>query len=268
MSRSLLVAAGTAVMLAAAACGADNGPPPSEASGPVIQTEEGTATPYGTDARQVWVLRPRKGRSTNVVVYLHGFGAYLPFEWHIRWLDHLLENGSTVIFPRYQAGDDDPFLLMRFDLAEGLKTGFEAAGYKNEPVVVAGFSLGATLAFDYAARAGEWGVPAPRAVYSIFPVDPSLVDPALDVSTIEQTRVLVLVGADDHVVGQEGADELVNGLSGLPPSLKQLRVIRTSDELLADHEAPTFVDNPVTQETFWTPLDELIQKARSSNASP
>ena len=156
---------------------------------------------------------------------------------------------------------------MRFDLAEGLKTGFEAARYNNEPVVVAGFSLGATLAFDYAARASEWGVPAPRAVYSIFPVDPSLVDPALDVSTIEQTRVLVLVGADDHVVGQEGADELVNGLSGLPPSLKQLRVIRTSDGLLADHEAPTFVDNPVTQETFWTPLDDLIQKARSSNAS-
>ena len=81
MSRSLLAAAATAVTLVAAACGADNGPPPSEASGPVIQTEEGTATPYGTDAGQVWVLRPRNGRSTSVVVYLHGFGAYLPFEW-------------------------------------------------------------------------------------------------------------------------------------------------------------------------------------------
>lgn len=110
---------------------------------------------------------------------------------------------------------------MRFDLAEGLKTGFDAVGDNDEPVIAAGFSLGATLAFDYAARAREWGVPPPRAVYSIFPVDPNLVDPALDVSTIEQTRVLVLVGADDHVIGRDGADALVHGLSGLPGSLKQ-----------------------------------------------
>jgi acetyl esterase/lipase len=249
--------------LAVAACGgnaADSTPRP-EPSGPVIETEQGTATPYGTDATQVWVLQPREGETSSVVVYLHGYGAYLPFEWHLEWMDHLLENGSTVIFPRYQTGGDDPFILTPYDLAEGLKTGFAAIDYDGEPVVAAGFSLGATLAFDYAARADEWGVPAPRAVYSIFPVDPILVDLGLDVSTLENTKVLLLAGQNDDVVGQSGAREFLKGLTGLPPSLKTFRLIRSSDDLFATHDSPTLVHLPAVRETFWQPLDELVEWA-------
>lgn len=253
-----------AVSLAGAGCDRsdDDVPAPPQASGPVIDTERGTATPYGTGAAQVWVLRPTSGETRSVVVYLHGYGAYLPFEWHLQWMDHLLEKGSTVIFPRYQPGGDDPFILTPFDLAEGLQTGFDAIGYEGEPVVAAGFSLGATLAFVYAARAEEWGVPAPRAVYSVFPVDPILVDVGLDLSTIEETKALLLVGDHDDVVGQDGARQLLNGLVGLPGSLKQLRVIRTTDHLLADHEAPTAVYAPVVRRTFWVPLDALVASAR------
>ena len=152
--------------------------------------------------------------------------------WHLRWMDHLLENGSIVLFPRYQPGVDDPFVLTPFDLAKGLQTGFDAIGYDGEPVVAAGFSLGAALAVIYAAHAEEWDVPSPRSVYSIFPVDPVLVDIELDLSTVEETNVLLLVGENDEVVGQDGAREILKGLVGLPPSLKQLRVIRTTDDLL------------------------------------
>jgi acetyl esterase/lipase len=254
-----------AVSLAGVGCdrSGDDVPAPPQASGPVVDTERGTATPYGTGAAQVWVLRPTSGEMRSVVVYLHGYGAYLPFEWHLQWMDHLLEKGSTVIFPRYQPGGDDPFILTPFDLAEGLRTGFDAIGYEGEPVVAAGFSLGATLAFVYAARAKEWGVPAPQAVYSIFPVDPILVDVGLDLSTIEETKALLLVGDHDDVVGQDGARELLNGLVGLPDSLKQFRVIRTTDHLFADHEAPTVVHDPVVRRTFWVPLDRLVASVRA-----
>lgn len=228
----------------------------------MIETERGTATPYGTGAEQVWVLRPTVGEAKGVVVYLHGYGAYLPFAWHLRWMDHLLEKGSIVLFPRYQPGLDDPFVLTPFDLAEGLRTGFDAIEYEGEPVVAAGFSLGAALAVIYAARAEEWGVPPPRSVYSIFPVDPVLVDIELDLSTIEETSVLLLVGDHDEVVGQDGAREILEGLVGLPPSSKRLRVIRTTGDLFADHEAPAAIHDPTVRETFWTPLDRLVEASR------
>ena len=73
-----------AVALLCAGCDAiRRPPPPPPASGPVIDTELGTATPYGTGAARVWVLRPTAWRTRSVVVYLHGYGANLPFEWHL-----------------------------------------------------------------------------------------------------------------------------------------------------------------------------------------
>ena len=256
-----------AVVVAVAGAGCDgmvdDVRPPPQASGPVIETERGTATPYGEGAEQVWVLRPRSGETTSIVVYLHGYGAYLPFEWHLEWMDHLLGRGSTVLFPRYQPGLDDPFILTPFDLAEGLRTGFDAIEYDGQPVVAAGFSLGATLALVYAARAAEWKVPHPRAVYSVFPVDPILVDVGLDLSTIEDTQVLVLAGDRDEVVGREGPREAFAGLTGLSDTLKELRTIVTTDELFADHEVPTLVGDPVVRDTFWKPLDALVEAARS-----
>ncbi|MCY7303353.1 MAG: hypothetical protein LH654_10060 [Thermoleophilia bacterium] len=210
--------------------GVDDELPAPWASGPAIETAEGTATPYGTGAGQVWVLRPRHGEVKSVVVYLHGFGAYLPFEWHLQWMDHLLANGNAVIFPRFQAGGvgdevDDAWVVMPLNVEDGLRIGFRALRCDDEPIVAAGFSVGAALAFVYAARADEWKVPAPQAVYSIFPVLPYLIDVGFDVSSLEQTTALILAGANDDVVGREGAETLLKLLTGLPAGLKELRVI-------------------------------------------
>jgi acetyl esterase/lipase len=254
-----------AVVLALFGIGCDAADDFPRPSGPVVDTERGTATPYGTGATRVWVLRPKRGETSSVVVFLHGYGANLPFYWHIEWMDHLLEKGSTVLFPQYQEGGDDPFILTPYDLATGLQTGFDAIGYDGEPVVAAGFSLGATLAFVYAGHAEEWGVPAPRVVYSIFPVDPVLVDMSLDLSAIENTRALVLAGDNDDVVGQDGAREIVAGLTRLPGPLKELRLIRSTDRLLVIHDTPSFIGDPAVRRTFWLPLDRLVDAARAKD---
>ena len=255
------------LLLAGCDGGVDDEAPAPRASGPAVETAEGTATPYGTGAEQVWVLRPRHGEVKSVVVYLHGYGAYLPFEWHLKWMDHLLANGSAVIFPRFQAGGvgdgvDDAWVVLPLNLEKGLQTGFEALHEDDEPIVTAGFSVGAALAFVYAARAKEWHVPAPQAVYSIFPVLPYLIDVGLDLSAVKQTPALILAGENDDVVGQDGAKKLMELLTGLPADLKELRLIRKTDAILADHESPTLVDRPITRETFWQPLDELVERAR------
>ena len=50
-----------ATLLLTGCDGVDDEPSAPRASGPAIETTEGTATPYGTGAGQVWVLRPRHG---------------------------------------------------------------------------------------------------------------------------------------------------------------------------------------------------------------
>ncbi|HEY3185007.1 MAG TPA: hypothetical protein VGJ77_19355 [Gaiellaceae bacterium] len=199
-----------------------------------------------------------------MVVYLHGWGANLPFEWHQAWFEHLLARGSAVLFPEYQDGVDDAFVVVPYDLRVGLRLGFRALRERDVPVVAAGFSAGASFAFVYAANAKRWSVPAPRAVYSIFPVDPLLIDPGLDVSKLDDTRVLLLVGDHDDVVGRQGGDAFWSLLGAVPASEKEYRVIRTTDDLLADHEAPTAIHDPVVRRTFWGPLDRLVASARRS----
>jgi acetyl esterase/lipase len=263
-------AAGAAGLLAVVfvftACGGDDdrrraAPRPSGAE---VKTAAGVATPYGLGASQVWVLRPARGEVRSAVVYVHGWGAALPFEWHLAWFDHLLSRGSAVIFPRYQGGSaDDPLVTTPLDLRLGLELGFRALDEDGIPVVAAGFSVGATLAFVYAAQARVWALPRPEAVYAIFPIDPVAIDPTLDVAPARGTRLLLLVGEDDAVVGRAGADAIWSELRSLPASAKELRVVRTTDDLLADHEAPTYVRSEAVRRTFWAPLDRLVEQARS-----
>jgi len=138
--------AGAALALAACSGGDDDRSSPPAPSGSGVRTAAGVATPYGEGAAQVWVLRPDEGEIRSVVVYLHGWGATLPFEWHGAWFDHLLSRGSAVLFPRYQAGSiDDPLVTTPLDLRLGLRLGFRALD-EDVPVVAAGFSVGAALA--------------------------------------------------------------------------------------------------------------------------
>ena len=261
-ARQLVVLLVLGVLLTGCGSGGkvSSGPKPS---GKTVKTAAGTATPYGSDARRVWVLTPRDGRFSSVVVYLHGWGATSPFEWHVHWFDHLLERGSAVLFPVYQlgTGDDTPPVTLP-DARAGIQLGFRALDAHDVPVVAAGFSHGAALAFFYASRAGSWGVPRPAAVYSVFPVDPLGIDPAFGRAPLRDTRVVVLAGDRDTTVGRAGADAFWAWLRTSPARLRTYRIVRTTDELLADHEAPTFVDSAAVRATFWQPLDVLVEAAR------
>jgi hypothetical protein len=79
--RSAATLAGTLVIaVALGGCsGDDDRPALPVPSGPEVRTAAGLATPYGEGAGQVWVLRPGDGEIQSVVVYLHGWGATVPF---------------------------------------------------------------------------------------------------------------------------------------------------------------------------------------------
>lgn len=261
-------AAAMVASAALAACGEAAVAPSPRPTGPPIPTAEGIARPYGEGAAQVWVLTPNVADIRSVVVFIHGWTATTPFEWHQAWLDHLLAAGSAVVFPVYQPGStDDPQVTTILDLRKGLRRGFAALGQSELPVVAAGFSFGASLAFYYAANARYWGLPSPRAVYSIFPVDPIAFDPGLTrlprLRVNSRIRVAILVGDRDYVVGDGGARAFWNWLPALSRRLSTYRVIRTTDRLLADHESPTDVQSAEVRRVFWRPLDALIDHARA-----
>lgn len=256
MTLRAVVLAALALVLGAG-CGGSSGP---KASGEAVRVAGGRATPYGTGDGRVWLLLPREGEPRSVVVYVHGWGAYLPFDWHQQWFEHLLARGSAVVFPAYQDGIDDAFVVTPYDLCDGLELGFRALGRRDLPVVVAGFSVGGVLAFEYAAKAGEWGLPAPRAVLSIFPIDPHVIDPSLDLGGLRGIPVVLRAGDHDDVAGRTGADDLARLLGG--GALLDYRIVRSSKAVWADHELPTLVFKPEVRRLFWQPLDRLVSAAQ------
>ena len=118
----------------------------------------------------------------------------------------------------------------------GLVEGFARLGLTDLPVVVAGYSYGASLAFYYAANARRWGLPIPRAVFSVFPA--GLIYGAVLPALPESVRVLIQVGDRDAVAGQAGAQPFWAWLASHPPSRKRLEIVRSRPLLTATHAAP------------------------------
>jgi pimeloyl-ACP methyl ester carboxylesterase len=230
-----------------------------------VRTQAGIARLYGHGSSGVWVLTPTARRARNVVVFIHGWTANVPFLWHQVWLDHLLRNGSDVVFPVYQwTGDESELVTSLYDLRSGLQAGFSALGRPQLRVVVVGYSVGGALAFYYAADAGGWGIPRPSAVYSIFPIDPVSMDPGLlHLGAPPTIPSLILVGGRGTTVGNAGATAFRRWLAPVPKRLKTYRLLRSDPKgLWFDHESPTDVVDPGMRRVFWGPLDWFVAQAR------
>jgi pimeloyl-ACP methyl ester carboxylesterase len=266
-STLLGIAAVASVVLLAGGCGGSSRSALPQ-SGPTVQTEAGVARPYGHGSSAVWVLTPSGAKARSVVVFIHGWTATSPFDWHQEVLDHLLREGSAVVFPVYQTtGGAEEFVTAPYNLRDGLQAGFRALGQSELPVVVVGFSVGGALAFYYAADAVGWGVPRPVAVYSIFPIDPLSMDPGLSLLGPPPRIPFLIVAADkDDVVGDAGARAFLKWLAPLPNSLKTYRFLRSDPNgLFFDHHAPTAIGNPGLRRVFWRPLDLLVARARQED---
>lgn len=215
--------------------------------------------PFGSGPDAVWLLTPRS-RPTSVVVFLHGWKVAPPspsYPWvgQFRpWLDHLVARGSAVVFPAYQSGGDAQGPARVISLRHGLRTGFNRLP-KQLPVVVVGYSYGASLGFYYAANARRWRLPAPVAVDAVFPAGliPGAVLPELP----KRVRVLIEVGGEDAVAGRGGADAFWSWLSTRRGARQRLVVVRSSPGFAAVHAAPK-LSTPPARQAFWSPLDALI----------
>lgn len=201
------------------------------------------ATRLGRLPDGAWLFTPtdlRLGETADrataplpLVIFLHGFTAVDPRVYR-SWIDHIVRRGAIVIYPDYQTLN--PFAIGFESVLGHALTGIRAAlseldaGTTARPdlarVAVVGHSLGGVLAVNYAAVAAGEGLPVPAV---LMPIQPGGCDgcgelladrgaPLADLTAIPpSTRVLVIVGEDDSIVGERAAKTIWAALH-IPPS--------------------------------------------------
>jgi dienelactone hydrolase len=210
----------------------------------------------------VWIVLPA-GVPRSIVVFGHGWKSSPPvpsLAWVDQfrpWLGHLASLGSAVVFPRYQVGQGDVNGAARVHAyRDGLTVAFAHLRGLHVPVVAAGYSYGASLAFYYAADARRWGVPVPAAVDAVFPA--GFIAGASLTSLAPQVRVLIQVGDEDTEAGAGGAAAFWTWLRG--HVRKRYEVVRSMSGFSATHAAPKET-GPIARRVFWRPLDALVAAA-------
>lgn len=211
------------------------------------------------------VLRPAVGPlRLPVVVFLHGIYAIEP-SYYRPWLEHLARQGNVVIYPSYQGVVSLPGTYLS-NVRTAVAAALERVPADASTLVIAGHSAGGALAADYAATAASAGLPVPRAVFAAYPgrrlANLPLGIPAPDLRGIGPgTRIVVLAGADDLVVGTLEADRIVNGAVRVPRARRSYTIV--GDPAVDDHVAPQRADAAARAE-FWARLDRLLAETRGS----
>ena len=248
------IAALLALLALLAGCGGDGAPALRETTrGDLIYATGGTG------AGRVTVIRRADAEPPYpVVLFLHGWGATEP-RFYGPWLEHLAREGNAVVYPRYQQSVAEPPAQVLGNAQVGIRLAFDGLDLARDGLVVAGHSAGGALAADYAAIAAEAGLPAPRAVLSMYP---GRAFRGIDIGIPSAGPVpagvtlRVLTGEQDSVVDPRDAQAIV-------------RDARTTDRRLslvtangaADHLGPQR-ETPVARRVFWARLDRMIAAAR------
>jgi pimeloyl-ACP methyl ester carboxylesterase len=166
-----------------------------------------------TKADGYWLFEPAEPRpdSAEVVVFLHGYGAYNPMAYG-KWIKHLVAKGNIVIYPRYQKN----LLWPRPDaFPENAATGIrdalkalEKEGHvkpRTEKVAYIAHSYGGVIAANLGVHWQKHGIPKPAAMLLAEPGSGPFKGARLEdyAGLPADLNLLVVVGEDDYVVGAE-----------------------------------------------------------------
>jgi hypothetical protein len=137
------------------------------------------------------------------------------------WREHLVKKGNVVVFPHYQQTDEPELEEARIvDALHHALADLAQPGHVTPDLDrfgIAGHSRGSQMTANLAAHAVADGIPTPRWLLIVEPGPTSKTD--LDgLRTIpDATRVVVVVGEDDHVAGEAKAKLVWEATSHLPP---------------------------------------------------
>ena len=220
---ALAVVLGVAVLAAVTGPGEPSRPDPRPVDRTLRRVQVGTAPTGATIVVQGPLARPRP-----VVVFLHGWRLQGPRAYRA-WTTHLAREGNVVIVPRYQSDRRQEVGEVLGNAVAGIRAALRRTRIRPGTLVVAGHSAGGALAADYAAMAGDGGLPEPRAIFAVYPgrvIRAGESIPAFDGARIPAaTRIVALAGSTDEVVGRAPAEQLVAAATAVPAERRQLVTI-------------------------------------------
>jgi hypothetical protein len=169
------------------------------------------------------------------------------------------ERGPRPVFDGLTMHDE---LLALAHMELAVEAAMQTIDAGHAPIIGIGYSRGGRLVMDWAAAAAG-GPYEPDALLSVFPASGE--DPEEDLSSIpHSTRIVVLVGDSDEVVGNLGAIALLDQLliPGVPDPNRRLEVVRSGGGFAASHLS-VLETTPGARAAFWKRADRLIAAVRS-----
>ncbi len=160
-----------------------------------------------------WLFEPAdpKPDSADVVVFLHGYGAYNPMAYG-KWIKHLVARGNIVIYPRYQRNLLTP-RPSKFpaNAAKGIHDALLALAAEGHPkprlekVAYVAHSYGGVIAANLGVHWEELGIPKPSAMLLAEPGSGPFKGARLEnyAGLPSDLHLIVIVGEHDFVVGEE-----------------------------------------------------------------
>lgn len=160
-----------------------------------------------------WLFEPTDPApdSADVVVFLHGYGAYNPMAYG-KWIKHLVAKGNIVIYPRYQKN----LIWPRPDgfpenAAKGIRDALKALekdGHvkpRTDKVAYVAHSYGGVIATNLATHWEQYKIPQPKAMMLAEPGSGPFKGARLEhyQDLPKDLNMLIVVGEDDYVVGDE-----------------------------------------------------------------
>jgi pimeloyl-ACP methyl ester carboxylesterase len=202
-----------------------------------------------------WLFEPTdpKPDSAEVVVFLHGYGAYNPMAYG-KWIKHLVAKGNIVIYPRYQKNlvwpRPEGFPANAAKAIRDALAVLNQAGHvkpKVDKMTYIAHSYGGVIATNLGVNWKKYDIPEPAAMLLAQPGSGPFKGarlPSYD-GLSSDLKLIVVVGEDDYVVGDEFAKRVFETAVNTP---NRNLVVQRRDTtghrrwLLATHSEPYAYD--------------------------
>lgn len=146
----------------------------------------------------------------DLVVFVHGFGALNP-KVYGGWIEHLVNEGNVVLFPRYQMSI---FTTSTTDFVPNtiasIRNAYDVVAHHNynlnlNYVDMIGHSYGGVIIGNIAATYRMYDIPKPRIAFLCEPGSGPLTGAVLEsyADLDADLMLVVIVGDEDHTVGQK-----------------------------------------------------------------